>query len=205
MPPPALFFLPKNEERRFIFDPAQQKACSKIYLPVHHAAGWNECGPRHTHQLVICAPVPAVCAELDSPLALRPAGSRHLQPFASVLSGDLAQRRPLDLICMYDTVLWDLSCLLNNDMTLIGRVFLSRGSGEARQLLESIGRRSCCTLQLERENIEEAARSSQSSEGIEFEIFISIAAWLTNSVQDVSAFKLYHVWGILFVNSSCFF
>lgn len=41
----------------FIFDRAQQKACSKIYLLVHRGADWNECGPSYSAaiQLVTCA------------------------------------------------------------------------------------------------------------------------------------------------------
>lgn len=39
---------------------------------------------------------------------------------------------------MDDTLLWDFPCLLNNDMTLIGGMFLSRGSGERQELWSAL-------------------------------------------------------------------
>lgn len=90
---------------------------------------------------------------------------------------------------MYDTLLWDFPCLLNNDMTLIGRVFLSRGSGEALQLLESVRRQSLRSV-IREGNYRRSGAMDPVMEGIEFEIFISIAAEITNSVEDVPAFKL---------------
>lgn len=61
-----------------------------------------------------------------------------LQGFSSAL---------LDLICMYDTLLGgDFPCLLNNDMTLIGRLFLSRGCGEPQELRSPLDDSRCTVI-----------------------------------------------------------
>lgn len=97
----ALLFLKKGGWGHvwFIFDLAQQKACSKTYLLVHQAAGWNECGPssRSAHHLFTCAS--SLCWN-RFPHALWPAGSRHLQHCQHSLWGFCSEL--LDLICKYD-------------------------------------------------------------------------------------------------------
>lgn len=107
--------------------PALRYICLSIRVlteisPVHHTA-----------QLLICSPVPAVCAALDS---LTRCDQQPVGPssFANVHSGDSAQR-----ICTSFTSVTKLltrpKCgilpvCLNNDATLIGSMVLCLGSGE---------------------------------------------------------------------------
>lgn len=89
---------------------------------------------RHTAQLLICSPVPAVCAALDF-LARCDQQPVSQSSFASgVDSGDSAQRSSTSFAGVTKLLTRPkcgiLPVCLNNDATLIGSVVLCLGSGE---------------------------------------------------------------------------
>lgn len=79
----------------------------------------------------------AACSVASRQSAPAAVASVSLQGFSSA---------PLGLICMYDTLLWDFPCLRNNDVTLIGRMFLSRGSWEPQELWSPLEDSRCTVI-----------------------------------------------------------
>lgn len=84
----------------------------------------------HPDQPVICSPVPAVCAELDSLMHCdqQAVGTCSM---ASVHPGDLALSFWTSFASMTKLSHPNVGFSLNNDMALIGRMFLSLGTEES--------------------------------------------------------------------------